>query len=483
MEPFTAIVSSLIFLCILYKFAGGKKSDPKAPPCLPAVPILGSLPFLYNFGMLFYCLTDKTKKYGNVFAFYSGSEYTVILNGYDAIREALVKKATDFAGRRAFYSDRTVLNVEGRGLIFKNYGEGFKANQSVTMAILKLFGYADKGVMEARIQDEVGELVKHFRTTKGAATYPPHYFELATLNVMYSLLFGERLDENDPIKRFITDTFELIVKGYDPKYELFPLLARLPSSKKSFAKLGAEGEKLKDLIMKKIEESKKKDDDNFVKAYIEKTGSNYDEKELVLIIRDLILAGSETTATTLSWFLVFMGNNPEAQRQIQKEIDAAVPPERLPSLYDMQKLPHVEAVIQEILRVRPISPLSVPHITTCDTEVSGYKIPGNTMIIVNLWSAHFDSEVWPEPEKFRPERFLDENGQLTNKNLMLAFSLGKRSCLGELLARQELFLFMSGLLQSFNILPPEGSESVRDEMIFDQTVRPLPYQARLVPRK
>lgn len=117
--------------------------------------------------------------------------------------------------------------------------------------------------------------------------------------------------------------------------------------------------------------------------------------------------------------------------------------QRLPCLEDQQQLPWVMAFIYEVMRFTSFVPLTIPHSTTADTTIGGYSIPRNTVVFINQWSVNHDPAIWPQPETFDPDRFLHPNGSL-NKDLtssVLIFSLGKRRCIGEELAKLHLFLF------------------------------------------
>jgi len=224
-------------------------------------------------------------------------------------------------------------------------------------------------------------------------------------------------------------------------------------------------------------------DENFVKEFVEESGTGYDENELVFILRDLLIAGTETSSMTICWALIYLANNADIQERVQKEIDSVVSRDRLPSLSDKPKLPYTEAVMFEVMRVRTIGPLSVPRATLCDTEVAGYKIPSKTLVLANLWSAHMDPKVWSEPEEFRPERFYDEQtGQAINGDRMISFSFGKRACLGEVLARQEVFLLFASLFQKFTVLPPEDLLRLSTDMVVGGTIKPVPFKLRFVSR-
>jgi hypothetical protein len=111
---------------------------------------------------------------------------------------------------------------------------------------------------------------------------------------------------------------------------------------------------------------------------------------------------------------------------------------------------------------RTLEPLGEMHATLTDTEVNGYFIPAGTVVLPNLYSVHMDPKTWSDPNEFRPERFLDANNSLILRDQIMPFSIGKRSCLGEVLARQELFVFLGALVQRFIIEPPIGVQKVDD---------------------
>uniref|UniRef100_A0A673GEA0 Vitamin D 25-hydroxylase-like n=1 Tax=Sinocyclocheilus rhinocerous TaxID=307959 RepID=A0A673GEA0_9TELE len=129
-------------------------------------------------------------------------------------------------------------------------------------------------------------------------------------------------------------------------------------------------------------------------------------------------------------------------------------------LEDKQRMPYVEAVLHEVLRFCNVVPLGIFRATSQDAVVRGYTIPRGTMVITNLYSVHFDEKYWSDPSIFCPERFLDCNGKFIFVVLMylisVCLSLGKRHCLGEQLARLEMFLFFTTLLQRFHLQFPEA---------------------------
>jgi cytochrome P450 len=191
----------------------------------------------------------------------------------------------------------------------------------------------------------------------------------------------------------------------------------------------------------------------------------------------LFLAGSETTSTTLGWAIIYLLHNPIVQEKLHKEIDGVIGRDEVPTLKSKKDLPLLEAFTAETLRMSSLLPLCVLHKTTVDTSFMGYQIPKGTLIVPNLWSLHHDSAFWKEPFKFSPERFLDDEGRFVNPpgGTLLPFGAGPRTCMGEVLARSELYLFLSRLLQKFKFENPPGADLPSLEGDRGVVMHPKPY--------
>jgi cytochrome P450 len=146
----------------------------------------------------------------------------------------------------------------------------------------------------------------------------------------------------------------------------------------------------------------------------------------VKVLEELFIAGTETTATVLAWFSLFMIRNTDVQEKMRKEINDVIGSSCFPSLEDKPNLPYCQAVIHEVLRKGTVLPMSLPHGLTSDLQYKGFTIPKDTILIPNLHSVTFDTDIFPDPHAFRPERFLDEKGNLQHTDKVLAFSLGKQ---------------------------------------------------------
>ncbi|XP_016139763.1 vitamin D 25-hydroxylase-like [Sinocyclocheilus grahami] len=155
---------------------------------------------------------------------------------------------------------------------------------------------------------------------------------------------------------------------------------------------------------------------------------------------------------------------------------------RPPALEDKQRMPYVEAVLHEVLRLCNVVPLGIFRATSQDAVVRGYTIPKGTMVITNLYSVHFDEKYWSNPSIFSPERFLGCNGKFVRHEAFLPFSIGKRHCLGEQLARLEMFLFFTTLLQRFHLQFPEGFIPSLSPKL-GMTLQPRPYSICAIRRQ
>ncbi|XP_043837526.1 cytochrome P450 1A2 isoform X2 [Dromiciops gliroides] len=187
---------------------------------------------------------------------------------------------------------------------------------------------------------------------------------------------------------------------------------------------------------------------------------NVPEAMITNLVNDIFGAGFDTVTTAISWSLMYLVTKPEVQKKIQEELDTVIGRERSPLLADRTQLPYMEAFILEIFRHTSFVPFTIPHSTTRATTLNNFYIPKGTCVFVNQWQVNHDQKLWGDPFMFRPERFLSADGTI-NKALsekVILFGLGKRRCIGEILARWEIFLFLAILLHQMEFSVPSGVE-------------------------
>ncbi|XP_025083741.1 cytochrome P450 2C42-like [Pomacea canaliculata] len=207
------------------------------------------------------------------------------------------------------------------------------------------------------------------------------------------------------------------------------------------------------------------------------------------VILDIVDGAYITSRETMKAFFLMMIHNPTVMKNIQKEIDDKLG-ERLSRLEDRRSLPYTEAAILETLRFSSFTPFGFPHAASEDIVVDGFCIPKGSVLFQNLWWVNRDQSLWGDPDVFRPERFLDDEGQLlpvTHKirQSFLPFGIGRRSCPGENFARSRVFLYVTTLLQKFDFLPPVQHEllPVTNTSWKEAAVLQLkPYHVTLRPR-
>ncbi|CAB1350113.1 unnamed protein product [Coregonus sp. 'balchen'] len=155
-----------------------------------------------------------------------------------------------------------------------------------------------------------------------------------------------------------------------------------------------------------------------------------------------------------------------------------------PLVEDRKNLPYADAVIHETHRLANIAPMAIPHTTSQDVTFQGYIIKKGTSVIPLLTSVLQDDSEWESPHTFNPSHFLDEQGRFVKRDTFMAFSAGRRVCLGEGLARMELFLFFTSLLQHFSFSPPPGvtEDDLDLTPLLGFTLNPSPHQLCAVSR-
>ena len=203
---------------------------------------------------------------------------------------------------------------------------------------------------------------------------------------------------------------------------------------------------------------------------------------MVSVIKSLILAGTETTSTTINWCVLFCLHHPQVQEKVFNEIKTHVGTGRTPNTSDIPNLRYLSAVIRETQRLGSVAPI-LSRLVTSNFEVQGFLIPKDSQLMLNLTSALQDEGTWENPDKFLPERFLDASGNLIKPNALIPFGIGRRLCPGESLAKMELDLFLSAMFQRFRFEPEDPTAELPSlEGVLSLTFSPKPYKVRFMER-
>ncbi|KAL8188189.1 UNVERIFIED_CONTAM: hypothetical protein K2H54_062706 [Gekko kuhli] len=324
---------------------------------------------------------------------------------------------------------------------------------------------------------------------------PSFALTLAVSNVICAVVFGHRFSNDDKTFHHLLEAMECIFKFggsiYHHLYDVFPwLMSRLPGPHK---KTLASCEEVYSFIRKEIrshqDRGASEELQDFIHSYlaqIEKSKGQpkpaYDERNMVQCIFDLFLGGTETSSTTLYWALLYMVVYPDIQAKVQKEIDATVDPGHMICYEDRKNLPYTNAVVHEVQRFSNVISIGVPRLCVKDTMIREFSIKRGTVIFPSIASALHDPNEWDTPGQFNPSHFLDRDGNFTCQEAFIPFSIGHRMCLGDNLARTELFLFFSNLLKAFTIRFPEGVKDVNMEPVWGGTLQPHYFEICAEPR-
>ncbi|KAL1459634.1 hypothetical protein WDU94_011598 [Cyamophila willieti] len=402
---------------------------------------------------------------------YYGHYISILLNNYHHTHKAL-SKMCDYYRSKIFWGriDQVIslLRVdfgEEKGIIF-TAGDMWQQQKRFFLRHLRDYGFGKRSPnLEAELTAEIQDLITFLREEKDHPLYRngeariPTLFALGNINLLFQALTGERY------KGQLAD------------------MTRLNDNLAKYAK---------DSMYKRIANFNEDNITCAVDAYIKDmkaaqengdTETYFTEEQLKLVIQDFTFPASNTVSGQLGFLWQQFILHPEVQTKIQEEIDAVVGRNELPSLNHRKDFHYTEATIREIMRYKTLVPLSIPHRSTEDADFMGYHTEKGTVMITNLYKMHMDPDVWGDPENFRPERFLDEKGHLKKKDQTLPFGLGKRLCPGETFARQNMFMYVTGLLQNFTFSLPEGAKLPDDsDYIPGLNVHPRHMWLKVTPR-
>ncbi|XP_077172883.1 cytochrome P450 2W1-like [Paroedura picta] len=480
----------LVFLVAYFATGLGKRAS-NWPPGPKPLPLIGNL-HLLDIKRQDKSLMKFAKEYGPVFTLHFGSQKAVVLTGYEAVRDALVNFAEEFVDRPPIPIFEEIQH--GKGVFFST-GELWRTTRRFTVASMRNLGMGKK-CLEEQINEELGFLVESIKAFEGEP-FCLRTFNTAPTNITFAMLFGERFDYKDPVfltlLKLIDDVMCLLGSPLLHFFNFYPFLGFFFNDHKLLLQ---KVEEVRVIIRDYIEASKRDAQANGLRSYTDafvfkqqeeasKKENLFGDDNLVASILDLVMAGTETTATTLQWAVLLMMKYPSIQEKVQEEIGRVVDPGVWASYEDRKKLPYTDAVIHEVQRFITLLP-HVPRCTSVDTHFRGYFIPKGTTVIPSLTSVLLDPRHWETPHEFNPGHFLDHEGRFIKKEAFVPFSLGRRNCMGESLAKMELFLFFAGLLQKFTFRPPPGITASDIDLSVPKTtftLRPQPQLTCAVSRE
>uniref|UniRef100_A0A667Y0I8 Cytochrome P450, family 2, subfamily N, polypeptide 13 n=1 Tax=Myripristis murdjan TaxID=586833 RepID=A0A667Y0I8_9TELE len=436
------LVSLFFFLIAIFL---RRRNPPNYPPGPPGLPFVGNF-FNLDHKHPHISFTKLAEVYGNVFSIRFGRDKMVFVCGYKMVKEAIVTQAENFVDRP--YSP-----------------------------------------MFERLNNGTSETATFLSPSTGRDREGERLFNNAVSNIICQLVMGRRFDYSDHnfqiMLKYLSGAMQLEGSIWGLLYEAFPgVMKHLPGPHN---KMFSYFKYLERFISQEVQGHKKDLDPNNPRDYIDtfilemqnqhqgESNLGFSEANLAVCSLDLFLAGTETTSTTLLWALTFLIKYPDVQEKVQAEIDRVIGQTHQPTMADRPNMPYTDAVIHEIQRMGNIVPLNGLRMAANDTTLGGYFIPKGTALMPMLTSVLFDKNEWETPDTFNPGHFLDADGKFVRREAFLPFSAGKRVCLGEGLARMELFLFFVSLFQKFTFSTLDGVE-LDTEGVIGVTLVPKPFK-------
>uniref|UniRef100_A0A8C9XAV4 Cytochrome P450 2K1-like n=1 Tax=Sander lucioperca TaxID=283035 RepID=A0A8C9XAV4_SANLU len=410
------------------------------------------------------------------------------------------------------------------GILWSN-GDSWKEMKHFALTNLRDFGMGRKA-SEDKIIEECDHLIGVLKKFKGQSKYLSIITNYVSKDLTFfpvSLVTGEAFDTTQPIKYAVCNIICSMVYGSrfeydDPEFtslvdcisarvhllgstsiQVYYIFVKLLIS--SFLRLGAASIRQNLQLFSRLKETLNPQMcRGFVDAFLVRKQNHFHDENLMITVQNLFSAGTDASAITLRWGLLLMAKYPKIQDQVQEEVSREIGSRQV-QVEDRKNLHFTNAVIHETQRLATIV-VSIPHKTTQDVTFQGYVIkkvrlnkthniksfkfrycPQGTAVTPLLTSVLYDESEWERPHSFYPAHFLDKDGKFVKREAFMPFSAGHRACPGESLARMELFIFFTTLLQHFRFTPPPGVSE--DELDLTPhvgfTLDPLPHKLCAAP--
>ncbi|XP_031407000.1 cytochrome P450 81Q32-like isoform X2 [Punica granatum] len=508
-----AVLLFVSFFFLVYGFFFLRKhANPKnLPPGPPSLPIIGHLHLLKE--PIHRSLQELTSTYGRTFLLRIGYRKVLVISSASAVQECFMKYDIVFADRPRMLV-MEILNYDKTTVAFSPYGAYWR-NLRRLLAI-EIFSTKSLAALSSIWQEEARIWVKELFEKSGKEMFivrlRSKLIDLS-FNVMMMVLVGKRYygkeddvvsEEGREIKEMMRELGELHgstanLGDYIPILETMDFLGVKKRMVKGRNKIDSFLQHLVDANRCKIIESAVPSVDNNTSGetstrttcllnrmlLLQQTEPEfYIDRTIKGVLQTMLLAGTDTSATTVEWVMALLLNHPDVLAKAKIEIDSAVGCNRLVEDADLPNLPYLQNVITETLRLYPPVPLLLPHESSEDTTVCGFHVPRSTMLLVNAWSIHRDPELWEDPERFVPERFEHgsrESGYEGHK--WIPFGVGRRACPGATFGRRVVGLVVGSLIQCFE-WQRVGQEEVDLAEGFGLTMPPAtPVEALCKPRE
>ncbi|KAG8474710.1 hypothetical protein CXB51_031290 [Gossypium anomalum] len=453
-----SLLSALILWVATKLITSTHKNHPPSPLALP---ILGHLHLLKE--PLHRTLFTLSQKHGPIFSLKLGSRFLVVVSSPSTVQECFTKNDIVLANRPRFIMGKYVgYNYTTLGLA--PYGDHWRNLRR--LSTIEIFSSTRLNMSLDIRRDEVSRLLRRLYQVSAdgfAKVELKSVFSELTFNIIMRMMAGKRYfgdeatqnsDEGRRFREMIKELFELAVSSYPGDF--LPIL-QLVDYDGYIKRIKDLGSKTDELMQGMIHEHRSNKGDLNIKNTMithllsmqESQPEYYTDEIIKGLIQVILNAGTDTTAITLEWAMSNLLNNPHVLEKARAELDKLVGQEKLVEEADVAKLPYLQSIISETLRLYPAAPLLVPHSASEICSIGGYEIPKDAIVMVNAWAIQRDPKLWDDALSFKPERFEEGKEMSGQIYKLMPFGLGRRACPRMVLAQHVLGLTLGALIQCF----------------------------------
>lgn len=439
----------------------------KLPPGPFAWPIVGNFLQLRT-GLTPQNLAKIAKKYGDVVLLQMGQRKVLVISSPDMAKEILQTQGIEFGSRaRNLVFDMTT--GQGQDLVFADYGEHWRKMRRI--ATLPFF--TNKVVQQSRQawEEEVARAIEDIKATPGATSSGiiiRDRLQLMMYTIVYQMMFQRSFSGlDDPLYvQLMTHNRDNHQLAQSFKYNYGDFVPSFKPFLRGYLKdvWDANQRRLAFLRDAFLNERRKKQTgekigvDFFLDALLK---GEISENSVLYLVQNMNVAAIETTLWSTEWGVAELVNNPHIQKKIIEELDSVVGKGVPLTEPDLPRLPYLQAMVKEILRMHMVIPMLLPHRNPEPVKLNGYDIPAGCRVLVNAWGIANDPRYWERPDVFNPDRFLDNKLDPTGNDFRyIPFGSGRRSCPGSMIALPLMGLVLGRLVQAFELLPSPGVDKV-----------------------
>nr|BAT21114.1 cytochrome P450 [synthetic construct] len=435
----------------------GSRKFKNLPPGPTSLPIIGNLHHLKR--PLHRTFRALSEKYGDVFSLWFGNRLVVVVSSFADVQECFTKNDVVLANRPRFLSGKYIFyNYTTLGST--SYGEHWRNLRRIT-SLDVLSNHRINSFSPIR-RDETTRLIRKLAEDSAKnfseVELTSRFFDMTFNNIMRMIsgkrYYGEdcdmtELQEASEFRDMVTELLQL--SGANNKADFMPILRLVDFEglEKRVKGISSKTDRFLRGLLQEHRDKKQRTANTMIDHLLtlqESQPEYYTDQIIKGLALAMLLAGTDSSAVTLEWSMCNVLNYPEVLEKIKAELDTHVGQDRLVDESDIPKLTYLKNVINETLRLYTPAPLLLPHSASDDCTIGGYKVPRDTIVLINAWALHRDPQLWTEATTFKPERF-DKKGELEK---LIPFGLGRRACPGELLAIRAISMTLALLIQCFD---------------------------------